>query len=607
MSWQVVGSIIVLIVIAVIVIAIVAWLLHWLYRRSSKETAFVRTGFGGQKVVMNGGALVLPIIHEVIPVNMNTLRLEVRRGRETAIITRDRMRVDVVAEFYVRVQEAASAIASAAQTLGQRTMHPEALGELIEGKFVDALRSVAAEMTMEELHEKRGMFMQKVRTSVAEDLLKNGLELESVSLTNLDQTNMEFFNPSNAFDAEGLTRLTDQIERRKKIRNDIEQDTMIQIRNKNLETEKMSLEIDRDSEYARLEQEREVEIRRAVQRAELARERAVRERDAEQAQLQARQEIEQMRINTERAVEEERINRERTVQALEIDRRRSIDLSEQAAREEVEHTRIATERSLEEERIRKERDVEQLEIERRKLIELAEQLRAIAVAEQSKAQSEAQAEADAAREKAIVAEERVFSAREREVAERRKAIELILATQEAERQGIGLRLAAATEKQVADDRADAIRIVAEGEAEAEKIRVAVAKLRHAVEAEGVRQMNEAENTLTPDSRQLTMRLRLLEKLEGIIRESVRPMEKIEGIKILQVDGLWGGNAPQGEGNGDGRPNVAEGIVNSALRYRAQAPLIDSLLKELGIEGGAFGSGVAGMLGRGTVPDTEPKK
>jgi uncharacterized membrane protein YqiK len=606
MSWQVIGSIIVLIVIAVIVIAIGAWLLHWLYRRSSKETAFVRTGFGGQKVVLNGGAFVLPIIHEVIPVNMNTLRLEVRRGREAAIITRDRMRVDVVAEFYVRVQEAASAIASAAQTLGQRTMHPEALSELIEGKFVDALRSVAAEMTMEELHEKRGAFMQKVRGAVSEDLLKNGLELESVSLTNLDQTNMEFFNPSNAFDAEGLTRLTDQIERRKKIRNDIEQDTMIQIRNKNLETEKMGLEIDRDSEYARLEQEREVEIRRATQRAELARERAVRERDAEQAQLQARQEIEQMRINTERAVEEERINRERTVQALEIDRRRSIDLSEQAAREEVERTRIATERALDEERIRRERDIEQLEIERRKLIEMAEQLRAIAVAEQSKAQSEAQAGADAAREKAIVAEERVFSAREREVAERRKTIELILATQEAERQGIGLRLAAATEKQVADDRADAVRIIAEGEAEAEKIRVAVAKLRHAVEAEGVRQMNEAENTLTPESRQLTMRLRLLEKLEGIIRESVRPMEKIEGIKILQVDGLWGG-APQAEGNGDARPNVAESIVNSALRYRAQAPLIDSLLKELGIEGGAFGSGVAGMLGRGTVPDTDPKK
>ena len=605
MSWQVVGSVIVLIVIAVIVIAIVVWLLHWLYRRSSKQTAFVRTGFGGQKVVMNGGAFVLPIIHEVIPVNMNTLRLEVRRGREAAIITQDRMRVDVVAEFYVRVQAANAAIASAAQTLGQRTMHPEALGELIEGKFVDALRSVAAEMTMEQLHEKRGQFMQKVRGVVSEELLKNGLEVESVSLTNLDQTNMEFFNPSNAFDAEGLTRLTDQIERRKKIRNDIEQDTMIQIRNKNLETEKMGLEIDRDSEYARLEQEREVEIRRATQRAELARERAGRERDAEQAQLQAHQEIEQMRISTERAVEEERINRERIVQALEIERRRLLEVSEQQAREDVERTRIAIERSLEEERIRKERDVEKLEIERRQLTELAEQMRAIAVAEQSKAQSEAQAGADAARELAIVAEERVFSAREREVAERRKVVELIQATQEAERQGIAQRLAAATEREVAGDRADAVRIVAEGEAGAERTRLAVAELRHAMEAEGVRQMNEAENTLTPDSRQLTMRLKLLERLEGIIRESVRPMEKIEGIKILQVDGLWG-SAPHGEGNGDGRPNVAEGIVNSALRYRAQAPLIDSLLRELGIEGGDFSIGVAGMLGRVSVPGESKK-
>ncbi len=219
---------------------------------------------------MNGGAFVLPIIHEVMPVNMNTLRLEVSRGRDKALITHDRMRVDVIAEFYVRVQASPDAIASAAQTLGQRTMQPETLKELIEGKFVDALRTVAAEMTMEELHEKRGEYVKRVRAVVAGDLLQNGLELEAVSLTQLDQTSMEFFNPSNAFDAEGLTRLTEQIERRKKMRNDIEQDTMIQIRNKNLETERQALDIDRELEYARLAQERELEVQRATQRADLA-------------------------------------------------------------------------------------------------------------------------------------------------------------------------------------------------------------------------------------------------------------------------------------------------------------------------------------------------
>ena len=371
-----------------IIVALVVWLLNWLYLRSSKERAFVRTGFGGQKVVMNGGALVLPIIHEVIPVNMNTLRLEVSRGRERAIITKDRMRVDVTSEFYVRVQAAPDAIAAAAQTLGQRTMQQDMLKELVEGKFVDALRTVAAEMTMEEMHEKRGDYVKRVRAVVAADLLQNGLELETVSLTQLDQTAMEFFNPSNAFDAEGLTRLTETIETRKKQRNDIEQDTMIQIRNKNLDTERQALDIDRDLEYARLEQERELEAKRAAQRTDVARQKAASEQESERAQITAREAVERARIASERAVEHERIDRERSIQELEIGRRQTI--------------------------------------------ELAEQQRAIAVAEQSKAQSEAQAAADHARAKAVAEEEKVFTVREVELAQRKKLIDISTAEAEAD-------------------------------------------------------------------------------------------------------------------------------------------------------------------------------
>jgi uncharacterized membrane protein YqiK len=60
----------------------------------------------------------------VIWVNMNTLRLEVMRSKEEALITKDRMRVDVRAEFYVRVKPTEEAIADAAQTLGQKTLKP---------------------------------------------------------------------------------------------------------------------------------------------------------------------------------------------------------------------------------------------------------------------------------------------------------------------------------------------------------------------------------------------------------------------------------------------------------------------------------------------------
>lgn len=219
---------------AIVALFTIGMIVARLYRRASKEHSFVRTGFGG-RVIMNGGALVFPVLHETIPVNMNTLRLAVNRAGDQALITRDRMRVDVVAEFYVRVKPTEEAIADAAQTLGTRTMQPEMLKELVEGKFVDALRSVASEMSMVELHEKRVDLVQKVQQVVSEDLLKNGLELESVLASpGLDQTSMEHFNPNNAFDAEGLTRLTEEIERRKKIRNDIEQDTAVQIRNKKI-------------------------------------------------------------------------------------------------------------------------------------------------------------------------------------------------------------------------------------------------------------------------------------------------------------------------------------------------------------------------------------
>ncbi len=166
-----------------------------LYHRASKERAFVRTGLGGQKVVMDGGAVVLPIFHEVIPVNMNTLKLEVMRNKAESLITKDRMRVDIVAAFFVRVIPSMEGIANAAQTLGQRTLHPDALSELVEDKFVDALRSTAATMTMQQLQDQRPEFVQGVQSAVSEDLTKNGLELESVSLTSLDQTSQGLLQP----------------------------------------------------------------------------------------------------------------------------------------------------------------------------------------------------------------------------------------------------------------------------------------------------------------------------------------------------------------------------------------------------------------------------
>ena len=91
------------------------------------------------------------------------------------------MRVDVIVAFFVRVKPTIEGVATAAQTLGSRTLNVEALSELTEDKFVDALRSTAATMTMQELQDQRERFVQGVQGTVSEDLTKNGLELERVS------------------------------------------------------------------------------------------------------------------------------------------------------------------------------------------------------------------------------------------------------------------------------------------------------------------------------------------------------------------------------------------------------------------------------------------
>lgn len=522
-----------------------------LYVRASKETAFVRTGFGGQKVVMNGGVIVLPVLHEIIRVNMNTLRLGVERGKDSALITKDRIRVDVMAEFFVRVKPTEDAIADAAQTLGQRTMNPDRLKELVEGKFVDALRAVAAEMTMEELHEQRVQFVQRVQTTVSEDILKNGLELESVSLTSLDQTSMEFLNPNNAFDAQGLAKLTETIEQKRKERNDIEQSTKVSIQERNLDTNQKLLALQREEEYARLEQDREISIRRAAQSAEIAQVQAERQRESKQAEIAANQQIQQSEIASKKLVEEDRISNERAIQEQEILKARSLETTS---------------------------------IEKQKALQLAEQDRAIAIAAKSREQSEAEALANKARAESVRAEEQVATVRETEIAERRKAIELVSASEEAEREAIKIRVAAQADKDASVNRADAIKIAAQAEADAERIRSEAAEARYQVDAEGKRQINEAENILSQSVTDAQIKRILIEKLPEIIRESVKPMEQIEGIKIIQIEGLGGGNSAS-NGSPAGEGSLADQLVNSALRYRGQAPLVDMLMKEVGLEGG----------------------
>lgn len=515
----------------VVIIAIV--LFFRFYRRASKEIAFVRTGLGGEKVVLGGGAIVIPLLQEVVEVNLNTMRLGINLANEQAIISKDRMRVDVVAEFYVHVPTENEAVSTAAATLGSRTLRPESVRDITEGKFIDAVRSVAAEMTMEELHEKRKTYAAKIQDSLNDDLSRNGLALESVSVTALDQTSMEYFDPSNAFDAEGLTRLTETIEQRKKKRNDIEQDTQVQIKNKNLETEKLNLSLEREGQFARLEQELEIESRKAEQMAEIARQRSAQTQAADEADIEKTKKVEIAKILSEREVEEERIDRERALREREIEKDKSLTLAEQLSDQEISKGSLAQMKSKVE----------------------AEKTRAVLVA----------------------TEEQVLTAREKEAAERRKAVAIVEAAKEAEREAVALKLLAEANKIAASDKA-----------EADKIKASADEIRYKTDAEGERILNEARNLLSVDHVSAEVRKYLIDHLPEIIRESSEPLKNIESIRVVQTGGLGS--------SGSGGDNGSSGMFDGALRYRAQAPIVDALLKDLGL-------GVGGAM----TPETDSDK
>jgi uncharacterized membrane protein YqiK len=520
-----------------------------LYKRSTKETAFVRTGLGGQKVIMDGGAIVLPVFHERVLVNMNTLKLEVQRRERESLITKDRMRVDVTAAFFVRVKQTEEAVSIAAQTLGARTMSPDELKALVEDKFVDSLRATAATMTIQELQDKRRDFVQAVQNAVAEDLEKNGLELEAVSLTSLDQTDKQFCNPMNAFDAEGLTRLTEQTEARRKQRNDVEQDTEVQVRTKNLDASRQKLTIEKDQEFASLSQKREIENTRAEQSALIATQQAERTRQAEAAKIEA-----------ERLVSQQRIEAEREIRSAEIEKNLAIQTRE----------------------IELERKTEMLRAEQRKQVEIARQDTQIAISTKSRQQSEADAAANLARADAVKAEEGVNTARQVAVAEREKSIQLIEASKEAEQSAIAVKVSASAEKEAAMDRAEALTIEARA-----KQAAALA------EAEGRRAINEALNTLSAAQIDLQVRTLLLQQLPGILEQAVRPMEKIDSIRIFQVSGMPG--AAANEGGGHAGATFPEQVMNSALQYQLAKPIVDAVMKDAGLSNEGI-TGMAQVLG-----------
>jgi uncharacterized membrane protein YqiK len=536
-----------------------------LYKRATRDEAFVRTGLGGKKVVLDGGAMILPIFHSYASVNLKTLRLTVERKERESLITRDRLRVDIVAEFYVRVRPDDESIALASQTLGALTNDAEALRNQVEAKFVDGLRSVAATMSILELQEKRSDFVKHVQATVESDVKSNGLELESVSLTKLDQTDVKFFNPENFFDAEGLTQLKTVTETRRRDRNAIVRDNEVAIAQKDLEARQQTLGIERTKKEAELSQERDIANKTASTRAEVA-----------TATQTARLTEENARIDTDRAVAEK-----------------------EAGAKQVKETAV----------IESDLAINKRKTDAQREIQIATQENEIQIASKSKQTSEAVAEAKTAEALAVSAEEKVVTARAVEVADRARLTQVLAARTEAERKSTELIVAAEAEKKASLDRAEAVKTLATAEAESNKIKAVGVRNIGEAEAAVITMKNEAQNKLGSNVIDFEIAKRRIEIMPSALAEMVKPIANLKDVRILHTGGAFGGN---GNGAAGGGVGFGEGLAGELLKVHALRPMIDEILRQSGFAPGddpvkSLVNAVAGKSNGAAVPAPAPEK
>ena len=389
-----------LIFLVIVLIAILYIISIWVYKRAPANMGFIRTGYLGTKVCLGRGAMVLPVFHEVTWVSLETLKLIVSRSRDQAVLTSDKIRIDVVAELYAHVGRSEEDLLAAARSLGERTFDTEKVRNLLEAKIVSALRSFAATKTLSELHENRDAFAKAVQNSVVESFHANGLTLEEVTIVTLEQSGKEFFDKDNVFDAEGLKVITAITSDARRQVHNTEKRTTVSIRQRELDTQLELLEIEKQEAFARANQDREVANEQAQQIG-----------SKQMYVLDQRMAVEQKEIDNERALE--RMRAERDVNATEESRRR--EAAEIQKTLELEKAR----RDREIELVAKTEEEQLANIQRKLAEERAERDRRIALVDKAKEEELVEIARELAREQARTDKEIELIAKEqaREVAD----------------------------------------------------------------------------------------------------------------------------------------------------------------------------------------------
>lgn len=308
----------------VVVLAMILLMIVNVYAKTRANEAFVKTGMGGRKVILDGGAFVIPVVHELLKVTLETLKLKVAREGEDALITLDNLRCDIGVEFFVKVQADEANVIKAAQTLGDRMSDVHRVKELVEDKLIGALRAVASSKTLSDLHTQREEFTKEVSEAVVQALSENGLSLEAVTISKLDQTDVAFLKETNIFDARGRRTIAEITETQKSQRNDLERDG---------ETYRVSKDVETKKSILALEQAREVA--EADQQAAVTAAQAGAQRRAQEETIAAKRAVELAGVEKAMALEVANVQAQQAAKVAQVEQLQAESLAKEKSEQAV--------------------------------------------------------------------------------------------------------------------------------------------------------------------------------------------------------------------------------------------------------------------------------
>lgn len=527
-------------------------------RRPSPSEAIIRIGRTTTDVFIGRACWIVPVLHRAATISLSTIGLTIRRVSHDALVSKDFISTNLSAEFYIRIEPNEDDVKKAARTIGVEEGHASSdairtkAQQLLEPKLIGALRAVAAGADFLTLHLQREHFAEGVSAALREDLGRNGFTLESVTITELTQTPLEEMRTNDIFGASGRETVTNTVVQKN-----------IAVKRKVQEESEKTAEI-----------QREQEIKVAQQGRQLREGRAKEEEAAVKAELAKNEAIESRDLQRQAVIATERAKKEQTEQAAEI---------------------------------QKQKVVETAQVDKERTIEAALVDKQITLTLKAKESAEADAQKAAALALREKADQEVLTVQQVSEADRAKRVAIVSSEKQAEQEKIGADVAAYrkrvesealanAQKAAAEGHADAQRMEAQGAADAVKIKakadadaaelqaVSITRLAEAhreaglKEAEVLLQKIAAANGKSRDILLQEAVLRLIENAPEIVRELVKPAEKISELKILQL----GGNQTGGNGTGPGMSgmlgNTVGPIAKTIMEASAIMPLLQSVMK-----------------------------